>query len=522
MILIKKFSVLVAIAAQLTLPTTVKSQYVVIDAWNQDNVVTEAGPRVEGEVYRSDVYAGDPNTSTSYGGIVWVESDVQAPGMKVVANGEGGFRDGSCVMTSGFDPENPGEEKQCNDAFKTSKRFKRVSRDSMGYVDLVFDVEKTETEPTDQVYRIFEKYENLTPDGIASFKIQLGTGIGGSFTEGGGISFTKRSGDPLEPTIDPYDCEDQENSLAAFFAFGLFGNASENDNHDLDGYFDPTKRSCFKLQVVSSVEIATDGLSGEVADVYGSEWMSKAQAPIGFFYDIDNKPSTDNLLVGDWDGDEWVTRLSCSSPVFQELLKRQAMKESECVDYDVGFDPVPLSDSTLKKWIGNPRLFNTGLIEDHGNVNLNYHIKVDPLFAGPSFTLRITPTPGTGENIYPYWLENLPWESDVSVSFRDDLETVAVGSTRNVAVVVENQGPDEVVTGEIFLRVKNSDGTVGFRKTLPFSKLKAGTKITLIVKNVVFPTSVGEVDLEVEVEAFGASDLYPGDNADAIPNIEVI
>jgi hypothetical protein len=50
----------------------------------------------------------------------------------------------------------------------------------------------------------------------------------------------------------------------------------------------------------------------------------------------------------------------------------------ECVDYLNGSsNHFPISESTIKKWIGNPRLFNTGMIEGHANVNLNYHIKGD-------------------------------------------------------------------------------------------------------------------------------------------------
>lgn len=251
------------------------------------------------------------------------------------------------AMTAGVDPENSPEEKQCNDGFKTSKRFKRVSRDTSGSVDLVFDVAGVSS-LTGNVYRIFEKYENLSPNSIEGFTVELGTGIGSSFDDAvSGISFVKQNGQPLNTVT--VNCEEQNINLAAFFAFGLFGDAATNSNQDLNGYYDPTDCSCFALNVVSPTKISTGSLLGKLPIIYGTSWVSKAQAPIGFFYDIDNRPSTDNLLVGDWNGVDWVTRLSCNSPIFKELSKKNRMEVDECVDYDAASTPASLSEDTITK-----------------------------------------------------------------------------------------------------------------------------------------------------------------------------
>lgn len=94
-----------------------------IDSWNLGNVTTEAAPRVPGESYNSFVFTDDSKTVTN-GGIVWGESDVQAPGMKVVVDGDGNQGPDrnaeSCVMTAGVSPVD-GTTKQCNDPFQTSK-----------------------------------------------------------------------------------------------------------------------------------------------------------------------------------------------------------------------------------------------------------------------------------------------------------------------------------------------------------------------------------------------------------------
>ena len=63
----------------------------------------------------------------------------------------------------------------------------------------------------------------------------------------------------------------------------------------------------------------------------------------------------------------------------------------ECVDYDTSFDPVVLSGETFGKW-STSNSFEIGLIEDVGNVNLNYHIKLE-FDKVTKFTLRITPNP---------------------------------------------------------------------------------------------------------------------------------
>ena len=158
-------------------------------------------------------------------------------------------------------------------------------------------------------------------------------------------------------------------------------------------------------------------------------------------------------------------------------------------------------------------MFNTGIIEDHGNVNLNYYINVDSsTFTGTEFTLRITPEAHDDDDYTPKGLETLPWSSDVDVFFKDTLDDVKAGSSPEVAVIVKNYGPDDIVTGQFQLRVVNDDGTVGFRKTVSFSKLKTGKKQTFKVKCTFHTTAPQEVMLEVEVKAFGADGIFMGDS----------
>lgn len=109
-----------------------------ITSWNLDNVSVEAPPTggyVPEETYTSTVYT-DTSFSMTNGAVIWVESDVQRPGMKVVNDDD---VDGSnCIMTAGFNPTD-GTIKQCSDPFQTSKRFKETATVASSSIDLVFD-----------------------------------------------------------------------------------------------------------------------------------------------------------------------------------------------------------------------------------------------------------------------------------------------------------------------------------------------------------------------------------------------
>ena len=507
------------IAMALCLPA---AQAASIDSWNQDNVTTEAAPRIEGEVYNSFVYTDASKTVTN-GGIVWVESDVQAPGMKVVTDGDGNQGPESCIMTAGVNPDDD-TTKQCNDPFQTSKRFKRVSRNVDGSVDLVFDI--STGDPTDAVYRILEKYENLTPGRIASFTVQLGTGTADAFlasTANDGLTFTDRAGNPPPPTND----SDVEGiNLDALFAFGLFGDEATSDNQTVDGYYDPFNRARFFLEapsdlVTSEADVITaTSVSDNIAGLYGGTvgaWVAKSQAPFGFFFDDDGDSLTDPITVADLDGrpvdgQGWQTYRLCDDPI---AIQAGLAASGECAVADAGqptgVAPAPLSAATISAWIADP-LFSVGAVEDFGNVNLNYHIKVDDRFlsVANTFTLRITPVAGD-DNAGAPWNTELPWESDVAITKVKVPNVARAGQNRKVSVTVENNGPDEVVTGEVFLKAVNADGSVGARFTGVLDNLRSGRKTT-VTFSWPLPADPQIVTWEASVEAFAAEDLVPENN----------
>ena len=371
-----------------------------IKEWNKDNVKTDdvTNPDV-GETYFSVVYTSIDKVDTN-GGVAWKDEagNVQSPGMKVVTDGTGGVKDGSCIMTSGFNPdsENPPEEKQCNDPQQTSKRAKVYTSNLSGAVDLVFNLE--DSQPIDSTYRFYLKYENLSQSRIKSFKIQLGKGIGQEFiqsTSGDAIAFTNREGTETltQTNIQLYS----DNDLATVFAFGLFGDSSTSW-HPIDGYYDPTARGMFTMEVLSEDEIQASEVSPNVASLYGDamqSWINKDIAPLGYFYDLDENPNTEAVLVADFDATTtwgWETRRLCSDPVTVQMIDRDRLNQVECRQ-DPSDPPVPLSSETLGKW--DAPLFSKGLIEDFGNVNVNAHIQIGSSYdfstSGDTFTIRLLP-----------------------------------------------------------------------------------------------------------------------------------
>jgi len=317
------------------------------------------------------------------GGVLWTEGDVQAPGMNVVIGAE------SCIMTAGVNPVD-NTPKECDDPHQTSKRVKVYSDDLSGPVDLVFGVVGTDDCATDDAYRFFLKYENLSQQRISSFSLKLGAGYGNSFeaVTDGKLIFTDRDGAPISSVPDPKDID-----LAAFFAFGLFGDADTNPNHEADGYYDPSARAFFEMTSSTSGTIVAQSVTENFSSLYGKamgNWIPKELAPWGYFYDIDSDPETDDLLVADWDGHNWVTRLLCTSSTFLDMRDASLVEENECRPLPDG-TPVLLSSSTLGIW-ADSNIFSEGRIEDFGNVNVNTHIKVDNRFNGGTFTIRITPT----------------------------------------------------------------------------------------------------------------------------------
>jgi hypothetical protein len=257
----------------------------------------------------------------------------------------------------------------CEGPFQSDKRVKMLATD-VGTIDLVFDAT-----PDSEInsYQLFHRLINSTPQRLSGFTVELGFGLGADFVRSGlgdGLSFD------LTVKLGP-------NNLPAYsqFSFGLFGDAAQNPNFDLDGFF-ATQRAGFNL-VAGEDLITTAGLYGPYESLFGLGMLNTASVPEGYFWDNDGDPLTDPLLMAWFNGTAWEARRA--------------------------IDPIdPLSAISIAPTIVDEAdLIALGwekdIIEDLRNLNINFNILTDASFNGSQFTLRFNtldagaaiPEPGT-------------------------------------------------------------------------------------------------------------------------------
>ena len=291
-----------------------------------------------------------------------------APGMDVVFNDD--VNGSNCLMTAGLNP-NDMTVKQCSDPFQSSKRFKLSSTSTGSSVDLLFDV----SDPTISLdaYRVLEKFLNSTNFQISDIEIELGFGLGDDFVPapaGIGLDFSDRDGNTWATEISTGDTDSI--NLDALFPFGLFGDASTDPNHDIDGYFDPTDRARFFL-TANRGKIISTGISANYADVFGS-FLAKSQSINGYFWDHDDDNDTDPILIAHQTDAGWFT-LRPDAWWIDFMLP---IPETNLLDGT-------LTDKTLDQWAANPNDYGIGLIEDLANLNLNYHISAGDIDLCPTY-----------------------------------------------------------------------------------------------------------------------------------------
>ncbi|MFW2373619.1 MAG: choice-of-anchor F family protein [Gammaproteobacteria bacterium] len=473
-------SMALATSVALTAIIPCASQAADITNWNQDNVSIEAPPYVPEETYTSTVFT-DPSFSTTNGAVVWVESDVQRPGMKVVNDDD--EDNSNCIMTAGYNPTD-GTTKQCSDPFQTSKRFKETATVGDSSVDLVFDVS---TSLDTNTYRVLQKYINaIAGTRIGSFTIQLGFNTGDNFVASSaadGLGFADRDGVVYDPIVATASDPASDIDLAAVFPFGLFGDADTNPNHDTDGYFDPDNRARFKLSAVEDSIISVGTPSANYFDLFNN-WLAKDQVPYGYFFDDDGDPLTDATLIANWNGTLWETYTSASPQL------------PNTADAAAG-TPVPVSLADLAIFVANPDtgdgvtpFYFVDFIDDLSNVNLNYHITVAsdisswPTYVASTgvahFTLRLTNT-AAPEAPLP-WFDNLPSElADVDMAFSrlNAPRKVRAGTEANLYAKVTNVGTDPA-SGVVTIEGVDSAGNIVGQFSQSFYELAAGQRLRII------------------------------------------
>jgi len=415
----------------------------VITGWDMGNVTVTPPPYRQYETYNSYLFT-DAGKKTSNGGIIWKELDTLAPGMKVVNNDD--LTGEKCIMSNGFNPED-GTDKMCSDPFQTSKRWK-LKHVEQAPLDVYFNV----TSGAASVYRSMQKLTNATATRLQGFTLELGFMVGGKFVKsksGDGLGFSNDKGTVFaKPT--PYDPA-KDKILSAFFPHEMAG--APDANHLDPGYFYPTERMLMDL-VATEDAIVSTGISSNHLNLLGY-WHTADAVPTGIRFDDDWDVNTDNILVANCEGEfddasrqcqgTWVTYRSCIG------LGADGMP----CDSDGVRKVIP--QATIDAWLSDPQ-FLIDLIDDLGNVTLNYYIAVGDNSKWPTpnqFVARFTPVPVGSDPVTPP-----PVSSDVDVAIDAvTIPALKVGATGTIAVNLLNLFPG-AASGTLELVVTDATGKV--------------------------------------------------------------
>jgi hypothetical protein len=535
-----------------------------IDTWNRDNAVTDLPNwpadveplHTPGVTYDSTLFTDTTRLETN-GAVIWKEGAVVAPGAQVLTDSPN--PGDNCIITSGTNRAIPGAiPKTCTDAFQSAKRVKLEARlagdgdivpDPDGSIDLIdgkpLDMVFNVSAPDDvaRTYRVFKKYINATSERVDGFVVELGFGTGDGFvasTPGDGLRFTKRqqgqNPNPNDFALPFYSTPPGNSDLGSLMSAGLFGDAADNQNRTVDGYFylpgptipdeneldcatDPsgTGRSYYNLVVRTEDRIETVGnVQGLHYCLFGN-MLPQGALPLGYFWDDDGDPVTDADTIADWDGSG--TSTACGgTPCWQTYVVLDTDPNSP----DFGDPilttagnfirpdnaPVPVPQEIIDYWVANPEVtdpsdpafgrqfyFITAL-DDMGLVNNNYHITVESMTTWPTydaatgtatFTMR-TSNVGEGKPFVAPWLETLPPElaspppaadlavAAFSVAGDSPTATVDTGDEVPVTVTVKNNAP-VTASGRVVGEAKDASGKLYASFLGVFTDLAPGASV---------------------------------------------
>jgi hypothetical protein len=274
----------------------------------------------------------------------------------------------------------------CTSGFQSGKRIKQQV---IGFdpVDLVFDVDNTST--ADSFYQVFGRLINVSGIPLDGFKIELGFG-------GAGDPFIPSTGQVTFSTAFTAQPNDSGLSSTTQFPFGLFGDADDSPNFLLDGFFASDRTGLTLTQDATTLTaMGSSAYYGDYFDLFGL-WNTQQDVPEGLFWDFDNNPDTDDLLmawqIGADGADEWELRRTVGQTCDTEDPPNCTFGVT-LPSYETGTfaEIVALLSNAPGDWID---IFNPGPIEDLANLNLNYALVVGDMGDYDSFTIRTTAYPG--------------------------------------------------------------------------------------------------------------------------------
>lgn len=411
----------------------------------------------------------------------------------------------------------------CSSAFQSHKRFKVnmietivAGKNSGEYgnpVDLVFNLDTTDTNLLNVRYQVLQKINNYTGVRLDGYKVEV---LDASGSINAALTLSLGLGEDSGADIWTWD------SMATF-SHGLWG-AADGDHFPSDGFFDIVGAG-FKVSGHNTNTIVGGPatLGSNYAALFGL-WLPSKWQPIGIFHDADNNTETDADLVAFWGTAPGVP--VGTAPAWHKGLA------------DNWAEP---SSSEFLQWETDP-LYSEGEIEDTLNLGLNYIVNVGNILpVGSKFTVRIIPhiaadqTPpsyidGNGDLIPPTPPSGRISDGTVAIS---PAPTFVIGDTLILSVKDEDQNTNSAALDTTIVTVTTDTGdkeivtltetevaSAIFTSTIP-SQLTLGApiagdgKMNVVIDSVV---TVSYVDnTQIATASTTATILLPDAISDALP-----
>lgn len=293
---------------------------------------------------------------------------------------------------------------KCSSPFQTHKRFKvnmlpttfeGVTIDPVNgaygkSIDLVFNLAE-DTNTTVRRYQVLQKINNYTGYRLNGYKVEV-LDENGTRNDALTLSLGYGENDTTDPVSDIWDINDMAN-----FSHGLWGPYEEHKGELRfdNGFFD-YNRTYYPValdQTNQTISYIGDLEGGNYQSIFGN-WLPSEWAPYGIFWDEDENPDTDNVLMAfygtapGYTEDNWYKRTVTDPDGPNGPLPPE-------------YTWLPATEADFVTWSGE--WYSVGIIEDVLNLGLNYIVNVgENAKIGKTFTIRITPHVDTNQTAPSY------------------------------------------------------------------------------------------------------------------------
>jgi len=345
------------------------------------------GSTIMGHLHGKDWPVGEP------AGIKIINDDTK------VQNG----KPSNCIMTSsyldtGYLDTSPANPVICSSPFQTHKRFKinlldttvdNVADGADGYgkpVDIVFNLDDTDTNTTVRRYQVLQKVNNYTGKRLSGYMLEV-LDENGTKNDALTLSLGEGEGVDTNDTLDGTNIWGEDEM--ANMSHGLWGPYEENKGVvRFDNGFFHYERTYYDVELDTtdnnrSLSYTGPMLGGNYQDLFGN-WLPSIWEPMGVFHDEDQNPATDNILQAFF-GNPDNTKFTEDA-----WYKRTVVYDPATPNVDPVYTWTLATEEDFALWSGD--WYNVGPIEDVLNLGLNYIVNVgENALIGKTFTIRITP-----------------------------------------------------------------------------------------------------------------------------------